>query len=241
MSIKDLTVSLNLEKEDGSISKLVINPKTNDNLLHYLVLLIISLCGLIFIKKKIKIKNIKVGYLLILLSIILIPFSTLANEDFKVNIIFSDIQIKGEFEIFNIVIDPKDGSDVIIKNIKYGDAVGDLPNPNKQGYDFVKWVDSTGKEVTKDTIITKQIEVEAIYKIKEYSISYNLNGGSLEDGKTNPDKYTIESDDITLNNPSKNGYTFIGWTGSNGDTPQINVTILKGSNGIKKLCSKLFG
>jgi uncharacterized repeat protein (TIGR02543 family) len=34
-----------------------------------------------------------------------------------------------------------------------------------------------------------------------------------------------------LNAPSKQGDEFIGWTGSNGDTPQMTVTIPKGSTG----------
>ena len=32
-----------------------------------------------------------------------------------------------------------------------------------------------------------------------------------------------------MNNPTKDGYTFLGWTGSNGDTPQTTVTIETGS------------
>lgn len=63
-----------------------------------------------------------------------------------------------------------------------------------------------------------------------YAITYNLNGGTLE--TANPTSYTIE-DTITLNNPIKTGYNFAGWTGSNGTTPQISVTITEGSIGEK--------
>lgn len=49
----------------------------------------------------------------------------------------------------------------------------------------------------------------------------------------NPIKYTVESNDITLNNPIKTGYKFTGWTGSNGNIPQKTVTITKGSMGNK--------
>ena len=64
---------------------------------------------------------------------------------------------------------------------------------------------------------------------EEYNITYVLNGGSLVEGITNPETYTIETDTFTLNNPERAGYTFIGWTGSNGDEPQKEVTIAKGS------------
>lgn len=62
-----------------------------------------------------------------------------------------------------------------------------------------------------------------------YLVTYNLDGGTVE---SNPSTYTVE-DTFTLNNPTKEGYTFTGWTGSNGDTPSTTVTITKGSTGNK--------
>ena len=64
-----------------------------------------------------------------------------------------------------------------------------------------------------------------------YSINYDLDGG--EPTGNNPTSYT-EENEITLSNPKKSGYTFSGWTGSNGDTPQTSVTIVKGSTGTKE-------
>lgn len=63
----------------------------------------------------------------------------------------------------------------------------------------------------------------------EYLITYTLNGGIA----TNPTRYSVDTDDITLNNPVKSGSVFVGWTGSNGDTPQKDVVIPKGSKGNK--------
>ena len=60
-----------------------------------------------------------------------------------------------------------------------------------------------------------------------YSISYNLNGGSLNGQKTS---YTV-ADSFTLPTPTKTGYTFTGWTGSNGTTLQKTVTVSKGTRG----------
>ena len=62
-----------------------------------------------------------------------------------------------------------------------------------------------------------------------YTITYNLDGGTVSG---NPTTYT-SNDTITLNNPTKEGYTFTGWTGSNGTTPSTTVTIPKGSTGNK--------
>ena len=60
-----------------------------------------------------------------------------------------------------------------------------------------------------------------------YSITYDLNGGS----GTNPSTYTWETPTITLSNPTKTGYTFNGWTGSNGTSPQTTVKINQYSHG----------
>ena len=62
-----------------------------------------------------------------------------------------------------------------------------------------------------------------------YKITYNLNDGILQ--QENKTIYGLFTADFTLNNPTKDGYEFIGWTGSNGDTPQIRVTICTGSSG----------
>ena len=71
---------------------------------------------------------------------------------------------------------------------------------------------------------------QAVRLVKElYTISYDLDGGSV--ATENPTSYTPLHPDITLNNPTKEGYRFDGWTGSNGSTPQTTVTIPAGSTG----------
>ena len=64
--------------------------------------------------------------------------------------------------------------------------------------------------------------------IDTYRITYNLNGGEVSG---NPESYTAETASFTLVNPTKAGYTFTGWTGSNGETALETVTISKGSIG----------
>lgn len=75
----------------------------------------------------------------------------------------------------------------------------------------------------KDTVLTAKTTPI------NYTISYNLNGGAV--AVSNPTGYNIETPTFTLNNPVKIGYTFVGWTGSNGTTPQKAVSIYKGSTG----------
>ena len=67
-----------------------------------------------------------------------------------------------------------------------------------------------------------------VHKISvKYTITYNLAGGSV----SNPTHYDVTTATFTLNNPTKAGYLFTGWTGNNGDMPQTMVTIAQGSTG----------
>ena len=59
-----------------------------------------------------------------------------------------------------------------------------------------------------------------------YNISYNLNGGSMSGQSTS---YNVTTNTFTLPTPTKTGYTFTGWTGSSGTTPQKTVTVNKGT------------
>ena len=108
-----------------------------------------------------------------------------------------------------------------------------LNNPSKTGYNFVGWTGSNG-DVPQ---ITVKIETGSIgdktfiasYTPKIYNIVYTMNGGVSN--PANPENYDISSPTITLNNPTKEGYAFAGWTGSNGDIPQMTVAIASGSTG----------
>ena len=65
-----------------------------------------------------------------------------------------------------------------------------------------------------------------------YGISYNLDGGTFEEGKDNPASYSEKTPTFTLNAPLKKGYTFEGWI-VNGDKDNLKteVTIEEGSVG----------
>ncbi len=67
-----------------------------------------------------------------------------------------------------------------------------------------------------------------VCKLQEYQITYHLDGGSAE----NPTSYTVKSDNITLNNPTRDHYEFIGWSGTGlTGSDNMTVTIPTGSTG----------
>ena len=98
-----------------------------------------------------------------------------------------------------------------------------------EGYEFDFWTGNNGE--AQFNMPARDIEMQANAKLKTYSISCNLNGGDV--AAPNRTSYNITSENITLVNPAKTGFTFDGWTGSNGNTPQTEVTISTGSTGNK--------
>jgi len=109
----------------------------------------------------------------------------------------------------------------------FGSKISNYTDKNKTGYEL-------DKEENKPLTITENEDtniMKVYYKEIEYTISYNLVGGTISEENKNPEKYTVNSENIILNNPSKVGYTFTGWTGTNGVEPQTTVIIEKGSTG----------
>ena len=100
----------------------------------------------------------------------------------------------------------------------------------RTGYAFAQWSD--GKTDNPYTMaVPGTVSLTAQTQIETYTIDYELNGGALEAGKTNPATYTLETAAFRLEEPTRTGYTFAGWTGSNGTTPQTDVGIAQGSTG----------
>ena len=98
-----------------------------------------------------------------------------------------------------------------------------------EGYTWSKWSNgSTGKE-SSATMPASALTITPERTLVSYSITYTMNNGTNASG--NPSSYTVESDTITLADPSRTDYTFNGWTGSNGSTAQKDVQIPKGSTG----------
>ena len=107
----------------------------------------------------------------------------------------------------------------------------------RTGFTFAGWATSAdgavaytdGSEITATSDSKGPVTLYAKWTRNTYSIEYNLKGGTA----TNPSTYNVETATFTLTNPTKTDYTFLGWTGSNGDVPQTEVTISQGSTGNK--------
>ena len=108
-----------------------------------------------------------------------------------------------------------------------------LPTPTRTGYTFLGW---TGEGITTpqpNVTIPKGSTGDKTYienwKLTEYNITMDLNGGSGQEKMV----YTITDEDFELPTPTRNGYEFVGWTGERITTPRTSVRIPKGSTGNK--------
>lgn len=115
--------------------------------------------------------------------------------------------------------------------IEVGNKVTKPDDPEEDGYDFEGWYKEEGytNPWDFDEIIIEDTTLYAKWTVNEYEIQYDLGGGEVE--TANPTVYTVESEDITLNNPVKSGYDFDGWTGTGLDSASKTVTIASGSTG----------
>ena len=115
----------------------------------------------------------------------------------------------------------------------YGSATA-LVNGTKTGYTFGGWYTDASCTVSAGSSIgatakTSDFTLYAKWTATNYTLSYDLAGGSV--ASENPTSYTIESSAITLNNPTKAGYTFAGWTGTDLAEATTTVIIAAGSTG----------
>lgn len=107
-----------------------------------------------------------------------------------------------------------------------------LPNASRDGYTFGGWysnsactnkVGDAGASYTPSSNIT----LYAKWTLQNYSISYNLKGGSA----SNPTSYNVNTASFTLRNPSLSGWNFSGWTGTGLSYASTAVTVYQGSTG----------
>ena len=110
-----------------------------------------------------------------------------------------------------------------------------LVNPTRNGYTFTGWTGTDLDEPTMTVTIpagsTGNRSYTATWSPIAYNITYNLGGGTLPEGESNPTSYNIESGAITLFNPIREDYTFVGWTGTGLNGATMTVTIPAGSTG----------
>lgn len=144
--------------------------------------------------------------------------------------------------IYHVTFHPNNGqfAQLSVDTTKVvGTAYGSLAYmpgaPTRTGYNFVAWntaTDGSGDGFNVNSNVSGNTTVYAQWTPVTYTISYTLDGGAV--ATANPTSYNIESTTITLNNPTRSGDTFDGWTLDGGDqTPSTTMTLSQGTTGNK--------
>lgn len=124
--------------------------------------------------------------------------------------------------------------------VAFNEAYGTLATTSRTGYVFDGWwtgEGGSGSKVLDGTIVstTGNHSLYAKWTKVPYLITYNLDGGENVAG--NPGSYTVDTPTITLQDPTKIGYTFCGWFSNAGLTTPV-TSIASGSTGDRVLYAK---
>ena len=130
-----------------------------------------------------------------------------------------NITVKAQWEInqYTITFDTNGGNEIDSITQDYGTAITAPADPTRKGYTFKGW----DKEIP-ETMPAENITVKAQWKINQYTIAFDTNGGSEIAPITQDYGTKITAPD----NPTRKGYTFKGWDKEIPETmPAENITV----------------
>lgn len=109
-----------------------------------------------------------------------------------------------------------------VRTYKQGEGLAELPTPVRSGYIFDGWYSDDTRE-TKITGIQKEqtgdVIVYASWTAGAIQITYNLNGGT--NNPENPNSYKVGQGKVTLLDPTRDEYRFLGWYSDYDLTKQV--------------------
>ena len=130
-----------------------------------------------------------------------------------------NMTVKAQWEInqYTIAFDTNGGSEIAPITQDYGTEITAPDNPTRKGYTFKGW----DKEIP-ETMPAENITVKAQWKINQYTITFDTNGGS----EIAPITQDYGTEITAPDNPTRKGYTFKGWDKEIPKTmPAENITI----------------
>ena len=127
------------------------------------------------------------------------------------------ITAKWKVNSYTITFDTAGGSAVAPITQNYGTAITAPTNPTREGYTFIGW-----DKAIPVTMPAENMTITAKWKVNSYTITFDTNGGSTIAPITQDYGTAIAAPA----NPTKEGYTFVGWnTEIPATMPAENVTI----------------
>ena len=130
-----------------------------------------------------------------------------------------NITVKAQWKInqYTIAFDTNGGSEIAPITQDYGTEITAPDNPTRKGYTFKGW----DKEIP-ETMPAENITVKAQWKINQYTIAFDTNGGS----EIAPITQDYGTEITAPDKPTRKGYTFKGWDKEIPKTmPAENITV----------------
>ncbi|CCV64138.1 hypothetical protein BN85405610 [Alteracholeplasma palmae J233] len=118
-----------------------------------------------------------------------------------------ELVAKWEIHTFKVAIDYDYDGLTENKTVDWNTKI-QLDNPTRESHDFVEW-QLDGQTFDKETLITKDIALKAIWKIKTYEVTINPNNGS--DVTTQTINWGERPQLLGKEDLSKEGYVFYAW------------------------------
>ncbi len=123
---------------------------------------------------------------------------------------------KWEINQYTVTVKPENGKADITITQDYGTPIT-APTLTREGYTFKGW----DKEIP-ETMPAENITVKAQWKINQYTIAFDTNGGS----EIAPITQDYGTEITAPDNPTRKGYTFKGWDKEIPETmPAENITV----------------
>ena len=132
----------------------------------------------------------------------------------------NDLELKAIWTInaYTITFDTDGGNEISAITQDYNTEIIAPEDPTKLGYTFAGW----DQEIP-ETMPSKYLELKAIWTINAYTITFDTDGGNEISAITQD--YNTEI--IAPENPTKLGYTFVGWDQEVPETMPANDLELK--------------
>ena len=112
------------------------------------------------------------------------------------------ITAKWKVNQYTITFDTNGGSEITPITQDYGTAITAPANPTREGYTFIGW-----DKAIPATMPAENMIITAKWKVNQYTITFDTNGGS----EITPITQDYGTAITAPANPTREGYTFIGW------------------------------
>ena len=193
-----------------------INPKTSDNLLFSVSLLIVSAVGLMIIGVTF-IKKHKKANKFIAAGIIAVAAIAATTTVKAATIEINSFTFSNNFSLKDkLIVTYEDGagnSHGMIVDFNESVTIGDQ---EKDGYIFAGWEDETGTSIDLTQPITDDITIKPVFTKNNYSVIFDKNQG--DGSMANLPMFYDEPKQLTKNAFTRTGYAFTGWnTNAGGD------------------------